>query len=111
MYRHHHEQRMHPVYEGNCFCGSVHFAASGEPTEMGYCHCESCRHWLASLVNAFTLWPQHAVRVTRGEQLIGTFRKTPRSERKWCRVCGGHLFTVHPHSGLTEVQRRWAAAV
>jgi hypothetical protein len=54
-------------------------------------------------VNAFTLWPSDAVRITRGEDLIQGYSKTPHSHRKWCRNCGGHVFTVHPHWGLTDV--------
>lgn len=94
---------MTETYKGFCFCGSVHVEVSGKPVAMGYCHCESCRHWSASPVNAFTLWPNDAVRVTRGEQLLESYSKTPRSERKWCRDCGGHLLTVHPLWGLTDV--------
>jgi hypothetical protein len=89
--------------EGSCFCGSVQISVSGEPAAMGYCHCESCRQWSAGPVNAFSLWPSDAVRVTRGEELIESYNKTPRSFRKWCRKCGGHLFTVHPQWGLTDV--------
>jgi hypothetical protein len=89
--------------EGSCFCGSVRISVSGEPAAMGYCHCESCRHWSASPVNAFSLWPQDAVRIIQGEDLIDSYNKTPRSYRKWCRKCGGHLFTVHPQWGLTDV--------
>ena len=33
---------------------------------MGYCHCESCRHWSAGPVNAFSLWQPGAVTVTKG---------------------------------------------
>ncbi|MBV0881555.1 hypothetical protein KTQ42_19920 [Noviherbaspirillum sp. L7-7A] len=28
---------------------------------------------------------------------------TPRSYGKWCKTCGGHLFTGHPGMGLTDV--------
>src|SRR5262245_41255810 len=91
------------TYRGRCFCGEVEFEVSGAPEAMGYCHCESCRHWAAAPVNAFTLWQPDAVRVTRGAELIGTFNKTPRSLRKWCLRCGGHLFTVHPQLGLIDV--------
>jgi hypothetical protein len=94
---------MTETFKGSCFCGSVDIAVSDKPVVMGYCHCESCRHWSASPVNAFTLWPNDAVRVTRGEQFLESYSKTPRSERKWCRKCGGHLLTVHPHWGLTDV--------
>ena len=41
-------------YKGSCFCGAVEVTASGEPAAMGYCHCDSCRHWSAGPINAFT---------------------------------------------------------
>lgn len=70
---------------------------------MGYCHCESCRHWSAGPVNAFTLWKPEALEVTQGIDKIGTYNKTPASYRKWCRSCGGHIFTEHPEMGLIDV--------
>jgi hypothetical protein len=90
-------------YQGSCFCGAVRFTVSGEPLGMGYCHCESCRWWSASPVNAFTLWKPDALRITNGADNIGTYNKTPRSNRKWCKTCGGHVFTEHPGLGLIDV--------
>lgn len=90
-------------YQGSCFCGAVQLTVTGEPAAMGYCHCESCRHWSAGPVNAFTLWSPDAVRVTQGADNIGAYNKTPQSIRKWCKTCGGHLFTEHPGMGLTDV--------
>jgi hypothetical protein len=90
-------------YSGNCFCGSVKLNVTGAPEVMGYCHCNSCRHWSAGPVNAFTLWKPDAVKVTEGADKIGTFNLTPHSYRKWCKNCGGHLFTEHPGMGLTDV--------
>lgn len=91
------------TYHGSCFCGAVQFTVTGEPAAAGYCHCESCRSWAAAPVNAFTLWKPEALRITRGTDNIGTFNKTPRSLRKWCKTCGGHLFTEHPQWQLTDV--------
>ena len=91
------------AHAGRCFCGEVEFEVSGEPIAMGYCHCDSCRHWSAAPVNAFTLWQPSAVKVTRGAESIGTFNKTPKSLRKWCTRCGGHLYTEHPPLGLIDV--------
>jgi hypothetical protein len=81
----------------------VQFTVSGEPAAMGYCHCESCRSWSASPVNAFSLWKPEAVRVTKGADKVGAFNKTPKSTRKWCKACGGHVFTEHPLWGVTDV--------
>jgi len=91
------------MYEGHCFCGAVRLTVTGAPVAMGYCHCESCRSWSASPVNAFTLWDPSAVEVTKGADNIGTYDKTPRSARKFCKTCGGHVFAVHPEMGLTDV--------
>jgi hypothetical protein len=91
------------TYEGACFCGAVKIAVNGQPTVMGYCHCDSCRLWSAGPVNAFSLWPRDAVRIVAGEELVDTYHKTPRSYRKWCRRCGGHLLTEHPDWKLTDV--------
>lgn len=90
-------------FAGGCFCGEVQFEATGEPVAMGYCHCESCRHWSAGPVNAFSLWNPAALKVTKGAASIGTYNKTPISFRKWCTKCGGHLFTDHPTMGLVDI--------
>jgi hypothetical protein len=81
----------------------VALEVSGAPEAMGYCHCSSCRSWSAGPVNAFTLWKPDSMRITAGADRIGAFNKTPRSTRKWCKACGGHLFTEHPHWGLVDV--------
>ena len=91
------------TYEGSCFCGAVGLTVSGEPAAMGYCHCESCRHWSAGPVNAFSLWKPEQVRITRGADNIGTYNKTPQSYRKWCKTCGGHVLSEHPGMGLVDV--------
>jgi hypothetical protein len=91
------------TYKGKCFCGAVELAVIGEPAAMGYCHCDSCRWWSASPVNGFTLWKPEAVKVTKGAENIGTYSKTPKSSRKWCKTCGGHLFTDHPLWGVVDV--------
>ena len=88
---------------GSCFCGAVQFELTGEPAAMGYCHCESCRHWSAGPVNAFVLWKPDALRITKGAGNIGTYTKNPSSNRKWCKTCGGHIFSEHPGLGLTDV--------
>lgn len=91
------------TYTGACFCGAVQLAVTGDPVAMGYCHCDSCRKWSAGPINAFTLWKPDAVKVTRGADNLGVYNKTDRSYRKWCKTCGGHVFTEHPGFGLTDV--------
>jgi len=91
------------AHAGECFCGAVQFIVEGEPVAQGYCHCESCRSWSAGPVNAFTLWKPDALKVTKGREHVLSYNKTPRSLRKSCDVCGGHLFTEHPMWNLVDV--------
>src|SRR5690349_12042582 len=91
------------TYHGQCFCGAVQFNVSGKPVAMGYCHCESCRHWSASPINAFTLWNPDSLKIIKGDVNIGAYSKTENSNRKWCKSCGGHIFSMHPTMKVVDV--------
>jgi hypothetical protein len=43
------------------------------------------------------------VKVTKGQEFLGRFMKTPLSGRQYCKNCGGHLMTEHPPLGLIDV--------
>ena len=94
---------MSGTYQGACFCGAVELETQGQPNAMGYCHCRSCRSWSGGPVNAFSLWPTEAVKVTKGEDNIATYHKTDMSHRQYCKLCGGHLMTVHPPLNMIDV--------
>ena len=97
-------------HKGSCFCGDVQFTLGDQPEVMAYCHCDSCRHWSAGPVSAFTLWKPETLTITKGQDKIAGFDKNPgandeavNSHRKWCKTCGGHVFTDHPAMGLIDV--------
>ena len=92
------------THTGTCFCGAVAIEATGAPEEMGYCHCSSCRSYSGAPVSAFILWKSPSVRLTRGAELLGQFNKTGMSDRQFCTRCGGHIMTVHPGLGRTDVR-------
>ncbi len=94
---------MTDTYTGTCFCGAIGIEATGEPLEMGYCHCGSCRAYSGGPYGAYMLWPAGNVRVTRGEAFLGGFNKTGMSDRQFCTKCGGHVMSRHPGLGLTDV--------
>jgi len=89
--------------KGQCACGTVEVEVKGAPVIMGYCHCRDCRDWSAAPINAFTIWPKDMVTVTKGANNVGTFERTDRSIRTWCKTCGGHVLTRHPHMGVIDV--------
>ena len=94
---------MAETHNGTCFCGVVEIEVSGEPEEMGYCHCRSCRSYSGAPVTAYTLWKAAKVRVVRGGDRLGVFRKTEVSHRRFCTNCGGHVMVDHPALGFTDV--------
>jgi hypothetical protein len=94
---------MSRTHRGTCFCGAVALEASGEPLEMGYCHCNSCRAYSGAPFVAFTLWAAEAVKVVKGQGLLGGFAKTEMSHRRFCTRCGGHLTAEHPGLGCTDI--------
>ena len=91
------------THQGNCYCGSVVIEVSGDPVDMGYCHCTNCRSYSGSPVNAFTLWPPDAVKLTKGADSLGRFQSSEMSYRCYCTKCGGNVMVDHPTIGLIDV--------
>jgi len=91
------------IYKGKCSCGAVEVTATGAPLLMAYCHCDSCRRWAASPVSAFARWKAESVKVTAGAEHVAAFKKTPKTARKWCSQCGGHLLMEHTSTGLVDI--------
>ena len=94
---------MADTHTGTCFCGAVAIEVTGVPAEMGYCHCNSCRSYSGEPVSAFKLWKEENVKVTKGAEFLGRFRKTDMTERRFCTKCGGHVMAEHPSFGFTSV--------
>lgn len=92
---------MSDAHRGTCFCGAVEVEARGEPLDMGYCHCESCRAYSGAPFVAFTIWPRDKVTV-RGS--VGSFNKVGTSERKFCVQCGGHFLLDHPGLDVSDIR-------
>lgn len=91
------------TYKSGCVCGAVEVELSGEPAVQAYCHCESCRSWLSAPVHAATLWPAPNVKVTKGADNLGMWKRTENSQRQFCRSCGAAVLIGHPTMGLTDV--------
>lgn len=90
-------------YKAGCPCGAVQLELSGEPGVQVYCHCNSCRTWLGAPIHGATLWPTTSVKVTKGADNLGTFKRTEASHRQFCRSCGAAVMVGHPAIGMTDV--------
>lgn len=98
-----HEPQTQQVHKGECFCGQVKVEVRGSPAAQGYCHCQSCRSMSGAPLRGFTLWPQDAVQITSGEELLKGYSKTDFSDRRHCANCGGQVLIRHPSIGMTDV--------
>ena len=75
--------------EGGCLCGAVRFVATGKPTGVFWCHCQSCRRHSGAPVSVFVGFERDAYTVTKGE--ITRFKSSPGTTRGFCARCGSTL--------------------
>ena len=83
-----------PTRSSGCACGAVQVEITGDPTVMAYCHCSSCRGWLGAPIHAASLWPAASVRVVKGADKLGLYKKTEASHRQFCTECGGPVWSA-----------------
>ena len=92
------------THKGSCYCGAVQIEASGDPLDMGYCHCNECRRYSTAPVSIFTLWKPETVKITKGADSLGKFKSSELSDRRYCTKCGGHVMIDHPTLGLADIR-------
>lgn len=77
---------------GHCNCGAVAFEVDADLKDVYVCHCSICRRATGANGNAVVLVPNAALRWTRGEEHIATWRKPVGDWQCWfCRICGSPL--------------------
>jgi hypothetical protein len=91
------------TYKSGCPCGAVQLELSGEPAVQVYCHCDSCRTWLSAPIHGATLWPTPNVKVVKGADNLGLYKRTDASHRQFCKSCGAAVMVGHPAIGMTDV--------
>jgi len=94
---------MSGTYQAGCPCGAVQLELSGEPPIQVYCHCNTCRTWLGAPIHGATLWPATSVKVTKGADNLGMYKRTEASHRQFCKSCGAAVMVGHPGIGMTDV--------
>jgi hypothetical protein len=91
------------TYRSGCACGAVELEISGAPAVQAFCHCHSCRSWLAAPIHAAALWPAQNVKVVKGADQLGVYKRTDASHRQFCKSCGAAVLVGHPGMGMTDV--------
>jgi hypothetical protein len=93
------------TYHASCSCGAVEIEADGEPVVQCYCHCNSCRRFTGTPVNAPVLWPRDQVRFVKGEDKLRHYSSTGHAQagRYSCGVCNGPVGVDLFDAGLFDI--------
>jgi len=87
---------------GGCLCRAVRYEAIGEPLEVGYCHCRSCRRHTGAPVVTYVTFTADKVRFTGHERSI--YDSSPGVKRAFCIQCGTPLTWEDDHEAHGVVQ-------
>lgn len=80
--------------QGSCLCGAVRIRTTENHTEVGVCHCDTCRRWNGG--PSFVIAYQAAQLEIEGAEHIGHYASSGHAERAFCKTCGSHLYSRHP---------------
>jgi len=89
---------------GGCHCGAIRYEIDGEVLVHALCHCSDCRRHAGAPMVGWTMYPQSAFRVTRGEPKI--YESSQHGRRHFCPNCGTGLFYINENvlPGIIDVQ-------
>ncbi len=79
------------TYKGSCLCGAVEYEVDGNMGEPSLCHCSMCRKQHGAPFGAYSRVAWDEFRITKGEELIKSFRSSDDVSRTFCEVCGSTL--------------------
>jgi hypothetical protein len=89
---------------GGCHCGAIRYQAEGEALSHALCHCTDCRRHAGAPKVGWTMYPQGAVKVTRGTPKVHA--SSEHGRRHFCPECGAGLFNTNAEMlpGIIDVQ-------
>ncbi len=78
--------------EGGCYCGALHYEATGDPLFKGQCHCRECQYISGGHPNVVIAMPESGFSYTKGSPK--QFRRGDLEKpvtRDFCSECGTHI--------------------
>lgn len=73
------------VTSGQCLCGNIQYQATGKPTTVFHCHCESCRRNAGAAVATFVIYMKDQVSYIGNRKI---YESSPDVYRGFCSDCG-----------------------
>ena len=77
---------------GSCLCGAVAYEVDAPAGRIVHCHCRTCRKTHGSAFSSLSAVPREKFRWARGEEKLTGFESSPGKVRRFCSICGSHLF-------------------
>ena len=89
---------------GGCHCGAVRYEVEGEALTHALCHCTDCRRHSGAPMVAWTMYPEAALRVTKGA--VRVYISSEHGRREFCAECGTGLFYRNAEvlPGIVDIQ-------
>ncbi|MDP1582024.1 MAG: GFA family protein [Bradyrhizobium sp.] len=89
---------------GGCHCGAIRYQVEGEPIVHALCHCTDCRRHAGAPMVGWTMYPEDAVKVTKGQPKV--YESSEHGRRQFCADCGTGLFYTNANvlPGLIDIQ-------
>ncbi len=89
---------------GGCHCGAVRYEVEGDAITHALCHCTDCRRHAGAPMVAWTMYPEDAVRITRGD--VRVYVSSEHGRREFCADCGTGLFYRNTEvlPGIVDIQ-------
>jgi len=89
---------------GGCHCGAVRYAVEGEAMTHALCHCSDCRRHAGAPVVGWTMYPEEALRITKGA--VKVYVSSEHGRREFCADCGTGLFYRNDENlpGIVDIQ-------
>ncbi len=89
---------------GGCHCGAIRYEVEGDALTHALCHCTDCRRHSGAPMVAWTMYPEAALRVTKGA--VRVYVSSEHGRREFCAECGTGLFMRYADvlPGIVDIQ-------
>jgi hypothetical protein len=81
------------MHKGQCLCGGVRFAITGELAPIQICYCKQCQRAQGAVLATNIPVAVTAFQFEAGRDLLRAFESSPGKERSFCSRCGSPIFS------------------
>ena len=92
------------MLNGQCHCGAIQYAITGDPMHHALCHCSDCRRHAGAPMVGWIMCSSDLVNIKSGSPVI--YPSSHHGRRHFCGACGTGLFYTNEVTlpGIIEVQ-------